>query len=164
MLDVRQREEHESARLKPDGRETGREERDDSSAAEKHGSHGPALRAARLLFGGVLAFMALDDLRTLDESVQYAESKGAPLASVSVPLVSSSLFLGGLGIALWRLPALAATAAAAFFLGVTPVMHDFWAIADPEEAQGQQIHFLKNAALLGATLGFRELGRREMRG
>nr|WP_232820586.1 DoxX family membrane protein [Halorussus litoreus] len=113
---------------------------------------------ARLLYGGVLAFIAVDNLRNNDQMVGYAESKGAPMADLSVPAISGSLLFGGLGIALWKLPRAAAGAAATFFVSITPVMHDFWAVEDEEEKQQQQIHFLKNAALLGSALAFLRIG------
>ena len=115
-------------------------------------------RLARLLYGGVLAFMATDNLRNRERMVEYAESEGAPMAETTVPAISASLLFGGLGIAVWKLPRLAAGAAATFFVSITPVMHDFWAIDEEDEAQQQQIHFLKNAALLGAALAFLRVG------
>jgi len=121
-------------------------------------THSTSFELARALFGGVLAFTALANLRNLDDMVGYAESKGAPMADVSVPAMSGSLLFGGLGIALWKLPRAAAGAAVTFFVSITPVMHDFWALDDEEERQQQQIHFLKNAALLGSALAFLRIG------
>lgn len=115
-------------------------------------------RLARVLFGGVLAFMAMNNFRDLERYTQFAESKGAPMAETTVPLISGSLLFGGLGIALWKLPRLAAGAVATFFLSTTPVMHDFWAIDDEQEQEQQLFHFLKNTALLGAALGFLRVG------
>ena len=117
-------------------------------------------RLGRGLFGGILAFMALDNLRQLNERIAYAKSKGAPYPDVSVPAVSGGLLLGSLGVALWRLPSVAAALVAWFFVSVTPVMHDFWALDDPEQKQQQIFHFLKNTALFGAALAFLKLGRR----
>nr|WP_205410977.1 DoxX family membrane protein [Halorussus rarus] len=122
-------------------------------------THSTSFKLARVLFGGVLAFTALNNFRDLDEMIGYAESKGAPNAELTVPFISGSLLFGGLGIAAWKLPRLAAGAAATFFAGVTPVMHDFWSLDDEEEKQQQQIHFLKNAALLGGALAFLRIGQ-----
>lgn len=122
-------------------------------------THSTSFKLARGLFGGVLAFMAVDNFRNLDESVQYAESKGAPDPEVTVPLVSGSLLFGGLGIAAWKVPRLAAGAVATFFAAITPVMHDFWSIDDEEQSQQQLIHFLKNVALFGAALAFLRIGQ-----
>ncbi|SEP09004.1 hypothetical protein SAMN04487948_113115 [Halogranum amylolyticum] len=41
---------------------------------------------------------------------------------------------------------------ALFFLGVTPVMHDFWSVDDPQQRQAEMTNFLKNATLFGAAL------------
>ncbi len=108
---------------------------------------------ARAVFGGVLAFMALDNFRSMDETVGYAESKDVPEAGKLVPLSSGMLLFGSLGIVLGRFPRLAAAAIAAFFVGVTPTMHDFWNMEDDQREQ-QLIHFLKNFAMLGGALVF----------
>ncbi|ELY64564.1 DoxX family protein [Natrinema versiforme] len=149
-------------------RET-RQDRQDSAGGTLHrtatdedsiASSGP-FRLGRVLFGAVLAFMAVDNLRNLEERVQYAESKNAPMPSLSVPATSGGLLFGGIGVALWRVPAASAAAVAAFFVGATPLMHDFWSVDDPELRQQEFFHFAKNAALLGAALAFVKLGLSE---
>ena len=107
----------------------------------------------RVLFAGGLAILAVRNLTNLDGRVAYAEAKGVPVADKLVP-VSSGLLLGGsLGIGLWKLPKLAAGSVAAFFIGVTPVMHDFWAV--DSESRGEELtSFLQNLTLLGAAIAF----------
>lgn len=117
-------------------------------------------RFGRALFGGILAFNALDNLWNLDERIAYAEAKNTPLPEYAVPATSGGLLLGGIGVALWRRPSAAAALIAGFLVSVTPVMHDFWNLDDPEEKQQQLIHFLKNTALFGAALAFLRFGRR----
>lgn len=74
----------------------------------------------------------------------------APSAGV---VVSGLLRFGGLAIVLGVYPMLGAAAIVDFFVVVTPVMHDFWTVDDPERRQPEMTNFLKNAALLGgATL------------
>ena len=116
-------------------------------------------RLGRVLFGGILAFMALDNLRNLEERIGYAEAKGAPAPEQTVPATSASLLAGGLGVTLWRLPRASATAIATFFAASTPIMHDFWNVDDPETKQQEVFHFMKNFALLGAALILIQLGR-----
>jgi len=41
---------------------------------------------------------------------------------------------------------------ALFLLVVTPVIHDFWNVADATARLGEMINFTKNAALMGAAL------------
>ena len=107
----------------------------------------------RVLFAGGLAILAVRNLTNLDGRVAYAEAKGVPVADKLVP-VSSGLLLGGsLGIGLWKLPKLAAGSVAAFFIGVTPVMHDFWAV-DSESRDEELTSFLQNLTLLGAAIAF----------
>ena len=120
-------------------------------------------QVGRALFGTILAFLAMDNLRNLDERVAYAEAKGAPAPGRTVPFVSGSLLLGSAGLALWRLPRASAVAVAGFFLGVTPQMHDFWNAEDEEERQQEFFHFTKNTALFGAALVFLQLGRQSER-
>jgi len=144
-----------------------RETRPDSTSGTRRQSETDAssipesalFRIARVLFGVVLAFMASDNLQNLEDRVQYAEMKNAPVPSFSVPAISGGLLFGGIGIALWRVPAASAAAVAGFFATATPLMHDFWNIDDPEEKQQQINDFSKNTALLGAALVFVQLGR-----
>lgn len=131
-----------------------------STGGEKPIAETQLFRIGRLLFGGVLAFMAVDNLQNLDERIQYAEAKNAPFPKMSVPAASGGLLLGGLGVALWRIPSAAAVALVWFFVSTTPVMHDFWNIEDPEQKQQEIFHFLKNTAILGAALAFLKIGRR----
>lgn len=107
----------------------------------------------RALFGGVLAFMAFDNLRDLDGSIEYAEAKDVPMADKLVPFSSGMLLFGGTAIAIGRVPRLAAGAIATWFIGVTPLMHDFWNMEDDQREQ-QMIHFLKNLIMLGAAFVF----------
>lgn len=107
----------------------------------------------RVLFGGVLAFTAIDNLRDLEAMVGYAESKDVPAADRLVPASSAMLLLGSLGVVSGRFPRLAGGSIAAFLVGVTPQMHDFWNL-EGEQREQQIIHFLKNTALLGGAVFF----------
>ena len=124
----------------------------DVVAADEGGRNAPPL-IARLLYGGVLIFTGLNHFRNTESMAGYAESKGVPMADLAVPFTGGMLISGGLGIALWRFPMLAAGAAATFFVGATPTMHDFWN-ADEEEKQSQMNNFLKNTALFAAAISF----------
>ncbi|MFC4438308.1 MULTISPECIES: DoxX family membrane protein [Natrialbaceae] len=135
-------------------------DRSDASADGSPLAETALFRLGRVLFGGILAFNALDNLRNLDERIGYAESKNAPFPEIAVPAVSGGLLLGGLGVVLWRIPSAAAAAIVGFLVSTTPVMHDFWNLEDPEQKQQQLIHFLKNTALLGAALAFLKVGQR----
>jgi len=115
-------------------------------------------RLGRLLYGGVLAYTATENLRELDGRIEYADAKDVPLPSILVPAASGMLLLGSVGVILWRAPRLAATAIVAWFLGITPTMHDFWNHEDGDR-QSEQIQFLKNTAMLGAAIMLLTRGR-----
>ncbi|MFB6139000.1 MAG: DoxX family membrane protein [Halosimplex sp.] len=112
---------------------------------------GAALLAGRALFAAVLGFMAVGNLLDLEDTVAYAEHKGAPAARLLVPLSSVALVAGAAAILLGAFPAVGALLVVGFLVGVTPVMHDFWA-QEGQDRQNEQIHFLKNAGLAGAAL------------
>lgn len=113
----------------------------------------PPSLLGRLLFGIGLAALALRNLTNLDGRIAYADAKGVPLADKLVPASSGLLLGGGLGIGLWKLPKLSAASVATFFIGVTPVMHDFWAV-DEDSRDEELTSFLQNLVLLGAAIAF----------
>lgn len=114
---------------------------------------GTAFLLSRVLFALVIGYLALGNLLDLESSVGYAKSKGAPLASVTVPLGSLGLIAGALAVFAGIYPALGALAVIVFLVPITVIMHDFW-IMEGQDRQNEQIHFLKNVGLIGAALVF----------
>ncbi|MFC6733891.1 MULTISPECIES: DoxX family protein [unclassified Haladaptatus] len=108
-------------------------------------------RLGRLLYGGVLAYTAIENLRNLEGRTAYADAKDVPLPDVLVPASSAMLLVASIGIMLWRAPKLAAAALVGWFLAITPTMHDFWN-HEEENRQSERIQFLKNTAMLGAAV------------
>jgi uncharacterized membrane protein YphA (DoxX/SURF4 family) len=113
---------------------------------------GLAFLVGRLVFGVLLGFMGLNHFTGLDGMSGYAKAKGIPAPRLAVIGSGLMLIAGGLAIALGVYPLVGAAAIALFFLGVTPVMHDFWTVDDPEQRQSEMTDFLKNATLFGAAL------------
>jgi uncharacterized membrane protein YphA (DoxX/SURF4 family) len=62
------------------------------------------------------------------------------------------LIAGGTSILLGVKPKLGTAAIAGFLAGVSPVMHNFWNMEDPQQRMNEMIHFSKNMALLGSAL------------
>ncbi|WP_436929478.1 DoxX family membrane protein [Halosimplex halobium] len=112
---------------------------------------------ARVLFGGVLAFMGLNHFSGVEQMSGYAEMKGIPAPAFSVVASGVVLVLGGLGIVLGVAPVLAAGALATFLLVSAVTMHDFWAVPD-DQTQDEMTGFLKNVALAGGALALLALG------
>lgn len=107
----------------------------------------------RALFALVVGYLALGNLFDLEASVGYAQSKGAPLAPVTVPLGSVGLIAGGLAVLVGFYPGVGAAAVVAFLVPITTIMHDFWTM-EGQNRQNERIHFLKNVGLIGGALVF----------
>ena len=112
---------------------------------------------ARLLFGGVLAFMGVNHFMNADQMVPYADAKGIPAANVLVPFSGGQLLFGGLAIVLGVYPVLGAGAIAVFLPIAAVTMHDFWTVPE-EEQQSELTDFLKNVTMTGGALAFLAAG------
>jgi len=110
------------------------------------------LLVARVLFGGVLAFMGLNHFTQTEGMTGYAEHKGLPAPKLSVLVSGAVLVLGGLSVAAGILPVVGAVALAAFLVVSALTMHDFWAVPEDQQ-QDEMTGFLKNVALAGGALG-----------
>ena len=85
-------------------------------------------------------------------TIEFAASKGVPLAAILVPLAGSMALLGGLSILVGYNARWGAWLVVAFLVPVTLTMHKFWGLADPAAAQTQYIMFMKNLSMLGGAL------------
>src|SRR5688572_9522839 len=104
----------------------------------------------RILFS---AIFIMSSFRHFDGSmVEYAAGAGTPFAGFLVPFSGALCLLGGLSVLLGYRARGGAWLIALFLIGVTPVMHRFWGLPDPQAAMQQQIHFMKNLCMLGGAL------------
>jgi putative oxidoreductase len=106
----------------------------------------------RVIFGGFFLYNGINHFRKLKTMAQYAGSKGIPLPEVGVAVTGSELILGGASIVLGLRPKLGVAAIAMFLASVSPMMHDFWAVEDPNRRMAEMVNFTKNMALLGAVV------------
>jgi hypothetical protein len=72
--------------------------------------------------------------------------------NVVVTATGAAMIIGGASILLGIKPKLGTAAIIGFLAGVSPVMHDFWRIEDPNQRINDMVNFAKNMALLGAAL------------
>jgi putative oxidoreductase len=82
----------------------------------------------------------------------YAASMGVPAASFWVPVSGALIVVGGLNILFGYRAKASAWLIVLFLAPVTLMMHNFWSLTDPQAAMQQQIHFMKNLAMLGGAL------------
>lgn len=73
-------------------------------------------------------------------------------AAQLVQLNGLAQVVGGLLLAIGRLPRLSALLLAGSLVPTTIAAHRFWEEEDPEAREQQQVHFLKNISLLGGLL------------
>lgn len=120
------------------------------------GAESILLLSARLLFGGVIAFMGLNHFLQLEQMTGYAQFKGLPAPKLSVVASGAVLVLGGLGIIVGVFPFVSALAIAGFLVVSALMMHDFWAV-DDDQQQDELTSFLKNIVMAGGALAIAAL-------
>lgn len=117
---------------------------------------GPVVLLGRLFFAAI--FLMAGPNHFASQTIAYAASQGVPLASIAVPVSGVLALLGGLSILLGFHARIGAWLIALFLIGVTPLMHNFWTVADPMMRQMQMIMFMKNVAMLGGALLISQFG------
>ena len=109
---------------------------------------------ARILFGGFFIINGVNHFLKSEMMTPYASAKGVPFPKLAVMGSGLVILLGGLGILLGVYIEWAVALLAIFLIVVTFKMHNFWTIEDPNAKMMDMIMFMKNLALLGATLAF----------
>ena len=117
---------------------------------------GSVILLGRLLFGLIFILAGPNNLSS--QTIAHVASQGVPLASLVVPFSGLLAILGGLSILLGYRAKIGAWFIALFLIGVTPVMHNFWAVQDPMMGQIQMAMFMKNVSILGGALLISQLG------
>jgi len=107
---------------------------------------------ARILFGGFFLISGVNHFTKTAMYTQSVASKKVPAPAAAVLGSGALIVLGGMSILLGLFPVIGFWLIVAFLVGVTPMMHAFWKLDDPLQRTMQRIQFLKNVALLGATL------------
>jgi len=110
------------------------------------------LLLGRVMFGGYFAYNGVNHFVNAGMMSGYAASEGVPLPMLAVLGTGGLMLAGGLSVLFGIRPRLGAAAIVLFLAGVTPVMHDFWSVADAEARATQMVHFTKNLALIGGAL------------
>ncbi len=103
----------------------------------------------RILYSSIFVMAAPGHFSA--KTIAFAAGKGVPIASLAVPLSGVIAFLGGMSIILGYKAKLGAWLIVLFLVPVTIMIHNFWAISDPVQAQIQQVNFMKNLSMLGAA-------------
>jgi uncharacterized membrane protein YphA (DoxX/SURF4 family) len=108
--------------------------------------------AGRTLFGGYFLYSGLTHFLSTQMLAHYAASKGVPAPGIAVVVSGLLMFVGGASVLLGFWPHVGVWCIVTFLVVVSPVMHNFWAIADPAQRMADKINFMKNMALVGGSL------------
>jgi putative oxidoreductase len=117
---------------------------------------GPIVLLGRLLF--FLIFVMSSPRHFMSQTIAYAASQGVPMASIAVPISGVLALAGGLSILLGYRAKIGAWLIVLFLAGVTPLLHNFWAVSDPMMHQMQFVMFMKNVSMIGGALLLTQLG------
>lgn len=115
--------------------------------------------AGRVLFGGLFVYNGVNHFRNYAAVRGYCAYKQIPMPGVSTIVSGVWLLVAGSSVIVGFRPEAGLVLIAQFLIVITPLIHDFWNIAEPAERLGDMINFTKNAALMGAALMMLSLPR-----
>jgi putative oxidoreductase len=116
----------------------------------------PVVLLGRFFFALIFILAGANHFAT--QTIAYAASQGVPLAPIAVPFSGVLAIAGGLSILLGYRAKIGAWLLVLFLAGVTPMLHNFWAVTDPMMRQMQMVMFMKNASMLGGALLVTQFG------
>jgi uncharacterized membrane protein YphA (DoxX/SURF4 family) len=110
------------------------------------------LLVGRIVFGGFFILSGINHFQNLGVMSGLAKSKNVPFPELAVIGTGVMLVVGGASVLLGILPVVGLIVLVLFLLSTLVTMHDFWTLQDPQMRMADQVHFLKNVALVGASL------------
>lgn len=106
----------------------------------------------RLLFSAIFIFSGLNHFMQYSSMVAYARGANLPWPELAILGSGVVLVVGGLCVLLGAFARLGAALIALFLLASAFMVHHFWDLADPVQAQQQMTHFMKNVSMAGGAL------------
>ncbi len=106
----------------------------------------------QVLFGGFFVINGFNHLAKSEKMAEYAKSKYVPIPKFAVIFSGLLIIFGGFGILLGSYIGWAVFAIVLFLLPVSLQMHSFWLMKDSNQKEAEMANFLKNMALIGASL------------
>ena len=115
---------------------------------------GYLLIISRVIFGGYFIISGVNHLTHRNMLAGYAASKKVPSPKLAVVVSGVIAILGGLGVMLALFVPVSVALIVLFLLPITFMMHNFWALPDANARAMEQVSFMKNIALLAASLAY----------
>lgn len=113
----------------------------------------------RIVLGVYYLFSASNHFFQMQMMAGYTASKGVPLPEVFVIVTGILLLVGGITILTGYRPTIGIIALVIFFVPVTLIMHNFWAVNDQMMRMGEMVNFMKNIGLLASAVMFLAIPR-----
>jgi putative oxidoreductase len=113
---------------------------------------GAILLLARILIAALFLSACIGKLTEPAGFAAYLASDGLPNTPVLAILAGLVELVGGLSILFGFKARWGALLLVAFVIVATAIAHRFWVAADPTVHMNQQIHFMKNLAIIGGLL------------
>lgn len=112
-------------------------------------NYGPL--AGRFMLALIFVISGWEKIGGFEGTVGYIASKGLPLPQVAAAAALVVELAGGILLIIGWQTRWAATALLLFLIPTTFIFHNFWAV-EPAQQSMEQIHFLKNLAIMGGML------------
>jgi putative oxidoreductase len=106
----------------------------------------------RLLLAGIFLMSGVYKLQNWPATAQAIAEKGLPAPDAFLSVAVGLELVGGILVALGLYARWGALTLLAFLVGVTVIMHNFWALPEGPQRSAQMADFMKNCALAGAML------------
>ncbi len=110
------------------------------------------LLAGRILFASIFFSSGIKHLKDTAMLAPYAESKGASNSELMTRVTGAMILAGSISVVLGIWADVGALLIAAFLAPTAVIMHNYWTLDDPQARAGDQAHFMKDIALLGAAI------------
>ena len=107
--------------------------------------------AGRILLSAIFIFAGIEKIAAFSGTVGYAASVHMPMPSVAIAVALLVELLGGLAILVGFQTRIAAWIVFLYLIPASFFFHNFWAM-EGAARMNNQIHFLKNVAIMGGLL------------
>lgn len=104
----------------------------------------------RILFASIFLISVPGHFKA--ETAAWSALQGVPIASFLVPFSGILELIGAISVLIGYKTTWGALLLVVFMIPVTFMLHAFWKITDPMQAQMGMVMFLKNISIIGAAL------------
>jgi putative oxidoreductase len=115
-------------------------------------SYNVAFLIGRILIGGFFLIAGFNHFARFSMMAGYAKMKGTPAPTLAVGGSGVLLLLGGASLLLGFHPSVGVLLLVIFLLPTSFMIHNFWAVQDPQAKMSEMAQFQKNIAILGLLL------------